>query len=108
MVLLKQIPQAELNLPGRPSGEHSAKRGRIVYETLRQIEIRVVEAIEKLGAKLKVLRFGNAHILEQGKIKVAQARADQYISACISESIALWNGKGIGIEESLRHGIVQM
>ena len=96
-----------LNLSRRFRRQNPPERRRIVEVAFRQPKVRVIEEIENLHTKLQRLFVVQSDVSHERQIQVAQAGPNQNISSGVSKSIALRNGEGVGVEESLRSGIVQ-
>ena len=88
-------------MPGLACGTDPSK-GRRTKETVRQIEVRMIEEIEELSPKLQVEFFHDLSILHQRQIDVLITRAIDNIPSCISKSTASRKDKSCSIEPSLR------
>src|SRR5712692_5691738 len=71
----ERVLQGELNLAIRQAGVVYLSHGRRIEIIYRDVEVRVIEQIEKLRTELNFLPLGYGNVFEQRKIQVADARA---------------------------------
>src|ERR1019366_796661 len=84
----EQKLQCELNLP-RWQRRLNLAEGRRTEVAIRQAEVHLVQAIEKLPPKLQGLGLRQAEVLEDGKVQLREAGGLHYIPAGAAESAQL-------------------
>ena len=130
--ILEDQPQAKLNLPTVGSGPCDPTDGGAVGKTrglaatrirtrrpisgtgdrpaggaaedtaIHGPEVGAVEEVEELRPELKLHPFHQICVLEQGKVKGGDPRADQGIACHIAVEARILNDKGRGIEVFVR------
>jgi len=81
---LEQDFQGKLNLSRCQRALYLPKGWRADV-TVRQAELRAVKEVEKLGAKLEVLRFAQAKRLKCREVKLSGAGSLGYVPPCVAE-----------------------
>src|SRR5277367_88354 len=87
------------------SGRGEECRGRAIVRSIaRRIiylaELRVIEDVEGLGAKLEAHRFVNGEVLEQAHIEVRAMGHVQHVASRVAVGESLRSGKRIAVEET--------
>src|SRR5579884_2418915 len=79
---LKSVLQTELDLPHRccKRSDHPSRARPIIDEVIRLSEVRVIQHVEKLRAKLEPLRLGGGELLANGTVKAVHARSDEDVT----------------------------
>jgi len=94
---LEQELEAELYVP-RVAGGGDAAEGGGAQEIIRQVEVRVVEKIEGLGAKLKSDTFAERGVFHQWEVDGLITRTVENVSPGIAERTGSREGERRGVE----------
>jgi hypothetical protein len=76
----KRVLQCKLNLAIRQPGVVYLSHGRRVEVIHRDVEVRMIEQVEKLRSELNVVPLGYGKVLKQREIKVANAGSLQAVA----------------------------
>ena len=63
-------------------------------------ELRVVENVERFGAKFEIAAFGDLEVFQQGNIEVQPAWVVEEVASGIAEGESCGSGKGGRVEQS--------
>src|SRR5262249_51244813 len=72
----------------------------VVDNASHQVEVRMIECVEELGAKLQAHGFVDPDIARQNDIGIDQAGSNDGVAADIAERPGSRRQEGIGVEES--------
>src|SRR5580698_4762662 len=89
-LILEHQPETKLNVPRRSQRGRDDSSLCVTNRCVRQIELRVVEHVEQLSAKLNVDSVRNSDVLEQRSVEIKAAGASQDISARFAERVQSW------------------
>lgn len=87
------------------AGGGDAAEGRRAQEIIGQVEVRVVEEVKGLGAKLKIQTFAQRRVLHQRDVYVLKARAVDNVPAGVAKGARRGERECARIEPLLRRPI---
>src|SRR5678816_1220869 len=102
----EQQLHAKLNMSGIPRGSNATKRRR-PQKIVRQIEVGMIQEIEKLRAQLQVDVFTQSRVLQQRHIHVLISRTIENVSSRVPKSARRRETECSGIEPAFRRAITQ-